>query len=620
MNLDVSRKTISEVLSLLRKGEWQVPRFQREYVWTPSQARELLQSIFYGYPIGMVTTWAQPQNSPHTPPEPLKIGSRNIVEFKDGDTNPALIKLVLDGKQRLTTLAIGFGGLRSTDGRDQFSGRWFLNFCENPKESDNFIVYKKKGEVDKEGLSATSKCIADGLLPLDKYADFSKITQQIYNSNYYPEGSFPDNEELEKRAENLSVYLDTFAGFQIPFAELPSKVGLEEVCEIFEVLNTTGTKVSTFDLMHNTMWGDTSGSFDLRDKFNTIASSSDSISLLFDESRPEFVCQTVTGMYLAAGNAKKRNGKDFITSIKGGDLLATPTYFYEKVFENISLLNSFSNSFFNEILKGKFSLKELPYPASSIIYFSLRWRLEMATLEQDYSVSELNAFFKAFYWRNILASRYDQGFLTKFADDLNSINESLIDLVKYRGTTSWSDKAKEKLDSIFGSTYPERDLSQIQITLSDPDLRGAIRQSIALFLNSNAKYDLVSGGELDRFSADRERKVDLHHIYPRQWCKDNSAHFGFQEGNGKAVNCFANLVPLSSKSNGDYWRSKSPRTAVKQLQKDWDDLRDQFEMAFINKECFDILIQENPTPNLFWEKRAALIASKIYALQTPQNV
>lgn len=98
MNLDVTRKTIPEVLDLLNQGYYQVPKFQREFVWSQNQVFGLLSSIFRARPIGMITAWKQPQGNPQTEIEPLKIKSSS---FKNFEKDPAVVHLVLDGKQRL---------------------------------------------------------------------------------------------------------------------------------------------------------------------------------------------------------------------------------------------------------------------------------------------------------------------------------------------------------------------------------------------------------------------------------------------------------------------------------------------------------------------------------------
>ena len=54
---------IPELVNKLREGEYLVPRFQREFVWSTADVISLLHSIIDSRPIGMMTLWEQPDNS-----------------------------------------------------------------------------------------------------------------------------------------------------------------------------------------------------------------------------------------------------------------------------------------------------------------------------------------------------------------------------------------------------------------------------------------------------------------------------------------------------------------------------------------------------------------------------
>ena len=528
MNLDVTRKSIPEVLSLLAAGEWQVPKFQREFVWSQSQVFGLLTSIFKARPIGMVTAWGQPQGRPQTPPEPLKLRNTQFGDFKQ---DPAIIKLILDGKQRLTILAIGFGGLQTPDDRYLFSGKWFLDFKANPKTSDTIVVYKKRAQIAQEKLDHIPSCIAQGLLPLDSYSEFNRIAQRIYDKDFYPGGNRPPNEELEERSKNLAEFQTTFSSYQIPVGELPASVGLAEVCEIFEVLNTTGTKVSTFDLIHNMVFGDTEGDFNLRERFRECAESPEKLELLCDEARPEFLCQLVTGCYITGPKPLSRRStaekEVLVTSIKGGDLIDTPTEFYETFFKELPVINLYANSLFTDVLRADFRLKEVPYPVGLIAYFAFRWKLDkhLERSEERYSGDELTRIYRAFFWHNALTNRYDQGFLTSFATDLRFLERTLQSLIVLRGSDRWVEEANKSLVKYFGAAYPRRTVDQLQEIVKDGEIRGALKQALVLYLNAEVKIDLVSGSPLNRFTDERNSAVDLHHIFPKQWCKDNRGQY-----------------------------------------------------------------------------------------------
>src|ERR1700685_1649096 len=434
MSLEVVRMSVDKILERLRQGEWQVPKFQRPFVWVPEQVFGLLDSIFKSRPIGLVTLWGQPQGAPHTTCEPVTL--RN-ASFKHFTKDPAVMKLILDGRQRLTVITMAFGGLRESDARRNYSGRWFLNIDADP-EGEQFIVYKTPKQVEAEQLLTPAVCLAKALVPLDEYEKFKVYSGNVNNAEFYPSGLLPASDVRTRRSNLLGDFHERFLTFQVPIAELPDSVSLAEVCEMFDVLNTTGTKVSTFDLIHNLNFSNTKGDFDLRGRFESCQEEYAQLSMLCDSNRQEFFCQMVTGCYLTeaepksrkaieakaagsnGGGAGKTAGDDLVKNIRGGDLLATPTTYYEIFSKNLPKIDSYCSTLFSpEVLGAKVLLKELPYPASVIHYIALRWAQEKPSPSNDlFTVSRLNEVFRAFFWANALSGGYDQGFVTKFATDL----------------------------------------------------------------------------------------------------------------------------------------------------------------------------------------------------------
>lgn len=560
MSLETTRKGISEILDLLYKGHWQVPNFQREFVWNMEQVKKLINSFIRSYPIGLITIWDQPQNNPHTESEPLKLGDGK--PYKGYDEDPAVIQLILDGKQRLTTLAMVFGGFHVTDERRSYSGSWFIDIDAFSKDDEpNIVVYKKQREIQSEQLDNVATCIRKALIPFGEFEDLGEYLKNIHNSALYPEGEFPPTEVRDSRAKVLDDLWKTFAHFQIPVAAIPEKVDLGAVCEIFDVLNTTGTKVSTFDLIHNRLYSASTGQFNFRDQFREYQALP-SFGLLCDDDRKEFLCQVVTGCYLLEEKPVKASKKDeLIASIKGKDLIETPLQFFEEFESNIEKVDTYANNLFSEVLGGAAKLGEIPYPVQVVLYLSLRWNLELRPRPESYSLDELNRVFRAFFWRNTLTTRYDQGFLSQFATDLKALDGILQNNISNRGD-KWTENVNGDLSSHFGSQYKAKSKDDIFELVTDGQTKGALAQGIAMLINASCKVDLVSREQLDRSTEEPGKRVQLHHLFPGQWCKDNQGNerYGILQDleKTKIQNNFANLAPLTAKSN-NAWKTKPLR-------------------------------------------------------------
>lgn len=59
----VASVRIPDLVEKLRDGEFQIPQFQREFVWSIADVIALLNSIIDARPIGMLTVWEQPDQS-----------------------------------------------------------------------------------------------------------------------------------------------------------------------------------------------------------------------------------------------------------------------------------------------------------------------------------------------------------------------------------------------------------------------------------------------------------------------------------------------------------------------------------------------------------------------------
>ena len=81
---------ISTVLDHIDSGHMALPEFQRGYVWNRDQVRGLLDSLYRKHPIGGLLVWATE--------------SKSAMHRGDGPLAAGVVKLLLDGQQRMTSL------------------------------------------------------------------------------------------------------------------------------------------------------------------------------------------------------------------------------------------------------------------------------------------------------------------------------------------------------------------------------------------------------------------------------------------------------------------------------------------------------------------------------------
>ena len=81
---------ISTILDHIDSGHMALPEFQRGYVWNREQVRGLFTSLYRKHPVGGLLVWATESSS---------------ADYRgDGSLASGVVKLLLDGQQRITSL------------------------------------------------------------------------------------------------------------------------------------------------------------------------------------------------------------------------------------------------------------------------------------------------------------------------------------------------------------------------------------------------------------------------------------------------------------------------------------------------------------------------------------
>src|SRR5712692_11216211 len=86
--------SVEELVGMIERGELRLPEMQRRFVWRSTRVRDLLDSLYRGYPSGAILLWETDEPVPQQ-------------EFAvDQQRNPyQSTRLLLDGQQRLTSLS-----------------------------------------------------------------------------------------------------------------------------------------------------------------------------------------------------------------------------------------------------------------------------------------------------------------------------------------------------------------------------------------------------------------------------------------------------------------------------------------------------------------------------------
>ena len=159
---------------------------------------------------------------------------------------------------------------------------------------------------------------------------------------------------------------------------------------------------------------------------------------------------------------------------------------------------------------------------------------------------------------------------------------------------------------------PDRDSLIDYITDRQPP--GAIQSALTLHMKAMAQKDLIDENIKLAFPAVSEG-IQMHHIYPKRWCQNNKtgklATLLDEDKAGRDwVDSTANLMPLSRQSNL-LWADRVPGQMLREKGINYEHSQAILRAAFIDKECFEYLLEATTHVEEFWQRRASLIADDL---------
>jgi hypothetical protein len=220
----VNQYLISNILSWVQEKEIAIPEIQRPFVWDTTKIRDLMDSLYQGYPIGYIIAWKNPD-----------------VRLKDGTLSSGK-KVLIDGQQRITALRAAVLGEPIVD-KDYKEQKVKIAFHPVNEE---FATFTPAIEKDVAWIPDISELMGKG----------AGLFQAV--NTYCEKNPDIDRAIVEKSIENL---LD-IKNKQIGFIELDSSLDIETVTEIFIRINSEGVVLSQADFAMSKI-----ASYDVEDNF-----------------------------------------------------------------------------------------------------------------------------------------------------------------------------------------------------------------------------------------------------------------------------------------------------------------------------------------------------------------
>lgn len=204
----VNQHQISTFLAFVSAQQIAIPEVQRPFVWSTTQVRDLMDSLYKGYPIGYVITWQNPN-----------------VRLKDGSLSSGK-RIMIDGQQRITALTAAILGDYVVN---KEYDRVRIKIAFNP-DTEEF-------EVQNPAILKDVKWIPD-IAEVMNSSSFIQVVKKYLELN-----PNVDADKIEKSISNLL----SINSKQIGTIDLSHDLDIDTVTEIFIRINSKGTLLSQAD-------------------------------------------------------------------------------------------------------------------------------------------------------------------------------------------------------------------------------------------------------------------------------------------------------------------------------------------------------------------------------------
>ena len=533
---EVNNVSISTLLGYVKDGTIAIPEIQRPFVWDSTKVRNLIDSLYKGYPVGYIITWKNPE-----------------VRLKDGSKSEGK-QILIDGQQRITALTAAL------------LGQQVLN--NNYKKVRIKIAFNIKTE-EFQTLNPAIEAQESWIPDISAFMEDGSINTWEFITNYSKKFDIEPNKVNERINKLIQI-----KNISIGRIELGSSLDIDTVTEIFIRINSAGVVLSQADFaMSKISVNKEYNGNEIRktiDYFCHLAKNpidydniknndpeftkidaSNKISWIKDKSediyRPSYV-----DILRVAFTYKFKRGKlqDLVSLLSGRDF-ETREYREDVIEDSYATLSSGINDFVNQsnferyimILKSAGAIRDDLIRSQNVVNFGyiLYLTLKQKNIRPDLIEKQV----RRWIVMSILTQRYASAPESAFDYDIRRLSNSediltVIDdeIDRQLNETFWSDILVEYFNTSVVSSPYWKTFLMAQIKLGD---RGFLSKDITV-------RTLI------------ENRGDIHHIFPKNYLQKNG------HDNRGEYNQIANFAMLQTEINIQI-SDRAPMDYMKPIEK-----------------------------------------------------
>lgn len=591
--------SIKALLGLIEANDIAIPEIQRPFVWKRAQVRDLMDSLYKGYPTGYIILWKNPD-----------------VKLKDGRMSAGK-KIVIDGQQRITAMMTAIAGRTVLDSDFEETQ---IKIAFNPFAAlDYELNGNEEAEIFAVATPAHSK--SKNWIP-----DISKIFETNFSSWTFIPQYIQNNPEIA--GEDLQRILNRLRGIestQIGVIDLSEKLELDVVTDIFIRINSKGTALSQGDFVMSKMAADEKyGGMILRklidyfahlavkpqyyshianhdqefastEHLKQIAWLRNDTETVYDPGCDDVIRVAFMHVFKRARLAELvqlLSGRDFETREYKEDIAA---HTFEGMYKGVeNFVNEYNFKQFMQTIRGAGFIS--PKMITSNMALDFAYALFLMLQESDVPVADRKRIVQKWYVLSILTQRYSASPESAFAKDLKVISEvGIPQALKNIEDATLSDNFWN-VALVQNLSYASS-LNPTYLTY----LAAQVRKVESSLLSNTPVSELINFGG------------DVHHIFPKKYLMEH----GFDRTQYNQTANYAYLdtpvnISIGKKAPKDYFSLALQQCGGEQAKcgsiMNEEDLRANLAINCIPEDIFDM---DHTRYTEFLEKRRALMAAKI---------
>ncbi len=209
----VTQYSVSSILGYIDAGDIAIPEIQRPFVWKGSQVRDLIDSLYSGYPTGYLIIWQNPN-----------------VRLKNGKDAVGK-KIIIDGQQRITALMTAVAG--------------YSILTEDYEEKIIKIAFNPIANADDERFAVQTPIHIN---TKHWISDIAELFKPDFDSYEFIDKYAENNPYISKKDVNKAItQLLNIKSCQLGAIILVPQLDISEVTEIFVRINSQGKQLNEAD-------------------------------------------------------------------------------------------------------------------------------------------------------------------------------------------------------------------------------------------------------------------------------------------------------------------------------------------------------------------------------------